>query len=663
MSDAPHPDAQPGGHAHNASFLALCVSAAGVVFGDIGTSPLYTWSEIRAHGGLSDPADVLGVCSLIVWTLTLVVAVKYVLIVLRADNHGEGGTFALMGLLEPLRGPLARFMALALVGASCLLYGDGLITPAISVLGAVEGLAVASPALAPLVVPLALGILTALFSVQHHGTEQVGRWFGGVMVAWFAVIAFLGGQEVVRNPHILEALSPHHALRYLAAHGLWASLPTLGAVVLCTTGGEALYADMGHFGARAIRWTWWALTYPCLLLNYLGQGALLHRQAPIPGDNVFFAMVPPVALLPMVGLATLAAVIASQALISGAFSLTRAAINLGWVPRVRVVHTSSQVEGQIYMPAVNWALWAGCCGLVVAFGSSHGLAAAYGLAVMGVMLTTTASLFVLTTGAWGWPLGWASALFGAFALIDLAYLTACGLKLLAGGWMPLAFAGVLSVGMGAWRLGRRDLSNAYRGVHRIPIAELLRRKQQVTVLPRAMVFLTQEQVTQATDGTPVLLLKFLDRYGALPKHLTFFTVVNESGVPFWLKPRFDVVSFGENVVSVRMHVGYRESPDVRAALVTLKRRRLIKIHATHWTIVMGKEEILFAEGAWWKQARLRLFRLQLQLASQAHLWFGLGSDPGLSKEIVPVQVDADAKLSVVLTESGMGALPAGGEPA
>ena len=645
-----HPPAAAGHEPRDVrQLVGLCVAAAGVVYGDIGTSPLYTWNEIRHHGALQSRADVLGMCSLILWTLTLVVCCKYVLLVLRADNHGEGGTFALMGLLGDVRARGVALVSTALIAASCLLYGDGLITPAISVLSAVEGLAVANPALKGAILPITLAILTGLFAFQYKGTAAVGRLFGGIMVVWFVVLALLGVTQLVQEPGILLAISPHHAVAYFLRNGFAHTLPVLGSVVLACTGGEALYADMGHFGARAIRLTWWSLVYPCLMLNYLGQGALLLSMEEIPGDNVFLGLVPAVALYPMIALSTAAAVIASQALISGAFSLTRAAINLGLLPRVRVVHTSSEVEGQIYMPVVNWLMWAGCCLLVLTFQTSTGLAAAYGLAVMGVMVATTVSMYYVTVHLWAWPKWRAQLVFGGFLLLDLLYLAACALKFLDGGWVPLAFAAVLLYLMLTWRIGRAKMSDAYRAVARMSIGELVDVKRRITSLPRAMVFMTQERVEALGDGAPVLLMKFADRYGALPKHLTILAIVSEPGVPYWLDHRFDVVSFGENVVGVRMHVGYMETPDVRAALTTLKRRRLVKIHATRWTIVMGKEELLVpADLRISRKLGIILYRLMLQVSSQAHVWFGLGTDAGLSKEVVPVRIGQDGAMEVVL---------------
>lgn len=622
---------------HDASWWSA-LAALGVVFGDIGTSPLYTWNEIRAHGGIGGPADVLGLMSLVFWAMTLVISGKYMSVVLWADNQGEGGTFALMGNLQALRVPGLSAASLLLVGAACLLFADGLITPSISVLSAVEGITVRNPALSQWVVPATLVILTLIFRVQYRGTASVGRLFGPITFLWFVAIGALGLAEVVQHPGILLAVDPRHAATFVLGHGAHGTLLVLGSVVLALTGGEALYADLGHFGRRSILRGWYAVAFPCLLLNYFGQGARLLSGGPIVADNVFYSLVPDLLVYPMVALATAAAIIASQALITGAFSLARAAINLGLLPRVQVLHTNDRVEGQIYMPAVNWALWAGCCTLVIGFGSSSGLAAAYGLAVMGTELATTIGTLLVARYGWGWP-AWRTALvFGVFLIIDLSFLSATGLKFFQGAWMPLLLGGLLFLVMSTWSRGREALAAAYRRVDRLTVADLVAAKATLTELPRAMVFLTAERVARASDPVPVLLLKFMDRYGALPKHLTIFNVVFEPNVPYWPGERHEVAQYGEHVVSVRMHVGYMESPDVRRALSELRHDKAIRIHSSRWTIVMGKESLVLDGGSAWWRLRASLFSLLLQTAAQAHVWFGLGGDTGLSKEIIPVRV-------------------------
>ncbi|MBM4200196.1 MAG: KUP/HAK/KT family potassium transporter, partial [Gammaproteobacteria bacterium] len=415
------------------------LGAIGVVYGDIGTSPLYTMRLVFSgpYATVPSPANIMGVLSLIFWALTMVISIKYVLFIMRADNRGEGGIMALMALAlhrRHRRSHRAWIMGVGLFGTA-LFYGDGLITPAISVLSAVEGLEIGAPRLHSYVQPIAVGVLLLLFSIQRHGTGRVGILFGPIMVIWFLTMAYLGLNSLVQNPEVLEALNPLYAVRFFEGHG-WPGFFILGAVVLALTGGEALYADMGHFGLGSIRWSWYLFVLPALMINYLGQGALLLRS-PEAMQNPFYLLVPDGALYPMVGLATLATIIASQAVISGAFSITRQAIQLDYLPRQRMIHTSESEIGQIFIPAVNRVLLIGVVGLVLFFGASSALAAAYGIAVTGAMAIDTMLAFIVAIDTWKWPTKWAALLMGTFLTVDLSFFAANIPKIPHGGWFPL----------------------------------------------------------------------------------------------------------------------------------------------------------------------------------------------------------------------------------
>ena len=442
----------------------MALGALGVVFGDIGTSPLYAIQQCFTDepSFAHDPTAILGILSLVIWSVILIVCVKYATFILRADHDGEGGTLALLGLIRSKTPalPFARpgVLTLLVLFGSALLYGDGVVTPAISVLSAVEGLKIASPGFGPFVVPLSVGILVALFLLQHYGTERVGRFFGPVMLLWFVAIAILGAASAWQHPAVLAAFNPLAGLRLLLGYG-WAGYAVLGAVILCVSGTEALFADLGHFGRRPIIVAWYTVGLPALALNYLGQGAKL-LQDPDAAANPFFAIVPHWALYPAVALATAATVIASQALISGAFSLTQQAINMGFAPRYAVVHTSAEEQGQVYMPVINYALMVGCVALVLGFRSSEALGAAYGLAVIGTMTVTSVTFYVVTRQVWGWSRALAVPLLLAFLLIDGGFLIANLAKLLSGAWVPLVIGGLVFTVLVIWTVGRSRFRRA-----------------------------------------------------------------------------------------------------------------------------------------------------------------------------------------------------------
>jgi KUP system potassium uptake protein len=543
----------------------LVVSAIGVVFGDIGTSPLYTMREAFGLGGLPlDDATVLGVLSLVFWALLVIVTIKYVAVIMQADNQGQGGVLALATLaLRGLRAGGRRqrvAVVLAMVGAA-LFYGDGIITPAISVLSAVEGLKVATPAFEPYVVPIAIAILVGLFLVQRRGTGGVGKLFGPVMCIWFATLAVLGLWQILGHPSVLRALNPIYAVALFASQG-WQAFVALGAVVLAVTGAEALYADMGHFGRWPIRFAWFSFVLPALLLNYFGQGALLIQD---PGAvvNPFYRLAPPWALYPMVVLATWATVIASQAVISGAFSLTRQAIQLGYLPRLEIRHTSEQEIGQVYLPRVNWALMVAIVAVVVGFGSSSQLAAAYGIAVVGAMSIDAILACIVAITLWRWHPAAAGLAFALFISVDLAFFSSNALKIPAGGWFPIAFAAAVFALMSTWRTGREVLfQRLYRGAPSLRsfLASLAR--QKLVRVPGTAVFLTGNP-----EAVPRALLHNLKHNKVLHERVVVLKVQTEE-VPQVPEPeRVQVEHLGGNFHRVLLRYGFLEHPNVTAALI------------------------------------------------------------------------------------------------
>jgi KUP system potassium uptake protein len=539
---------------------ALALTALGVVFGDIGTSPLYALRECLrpGHGLPLTLATVLGLLSLLVWSLVLIVSVKYVVFVMRADNRGEGGILALLALIPVrARGPAA--VTLGLAGAA-LLYGDGVITPAISVLAAVEGVEVAAPGLAPWVVPIAAAILLLLFAVQKRGTARVGQVFGPVMLVWFVTIALLGAMEIERNPGVLRALNPWYGVRLVAEHRGTAFL-VLGAVVLAVTGAEALYADMGHFGRRPIRLAWLGLVFPALLLNYFGQAALVLRR-PEAVQNPFYLLAPEPLLYPLLGLATLATIIASQALISGAFSLTRQAVRLGYFPRVTIVHTSWTEAGQVYLPEINAALMISCLLLVFEFRSSSSLGAAYGIAVTGTMAATSVLFYLVARHRWRWPVWQAGALTGLFLLVDLGFLSANLAKIRDGGWVPLALGGAVYVLLSTWKRGS-DLMRVLLVRASAPLEpfldELARRPPPR--VPGNAVFLSA-----TAEGVPPVLLHHLEHNRALHEDVIVLTVVTTDEPAVGDPKRISSEPVAPRFHRVRARYGFMERPDVPAVI-------------------------------------------------------------------------------------------------
>jgi len=544
------------------SVPALSLSALGVVFGDIGTSPLYTLKTVLGLTGANpDPIATLGALSLVIWTLIVVTSIKYVLFAMRVDNDGEGGILALMSLLGVKRQHRPAIVAVGLFGAA-LIYGDGAITPAISVLSALEGLDIVTSTFRPYILPAAVVILVALFAIQPLGTTRIGRAFGPIMALWFLVMAVLGVWGIVQHPGVLFAIDPRAGLAYLRTGGMTGFL-VLGGVFLCVTGAEALYADMGHFGAGPIRLAWSALVFPSLVLNYAGQAALVLEGAPT-ADNIFYRLCPPFMLVPLVLLATIATIIASQSIITGAFSMTRQAIQLGWLPRLHIMQTSERGYGQIYVGAVNWLLMIVTLGLTIGFGKSDNLAAAYGIAVSATMLMTTALLFIAMREIWRWTLPAAAAVASAFFFVDAAFLAANLAKIADGGYVPLLLAAAVYGVMLVWHIGAQAVSARLQETV-VPIASFMARiaAGRIPRVPGTAVFLTRTE----RDAPPVMVWH-LKHNRALHERLFVLTVLTEA-VP-WIDDatRLNVEEIAPRFWRARARYGFMERPDIPALLQT-----------------------------------------------------------------------------------------------
>jgi KUP system potassium uptake protein len=540
---------------------ALTLAAIGIVYGDIGTSPLYSLKTVfdPTHGLALTTPNLLGVISLIFWGLSIIVSLKYVTLVLRADNHGEGGIMALLALALGAVASRARLsVTLLLIGVfgAALFYGDSVITPAISVLSAVEGLEVATPAMQPYVVPLTIAILVGLYMAQRHGTAGIGRWFGPIMVLWFVVLAAMGVVNIIGSPAILAALNPWHALRFLVENRMVAFI-ALGAIVLAFTGAEALYADMGHFGKKPIRLAWFAIAFPALALNYLGQGGLLlaHPEAI---DNPFYQQLGSWSVYPLVALSTIATVIASQATISGTFSMTRQAIALGFLPRMRILHTSEREIGQVYIPAVNWAQLIAVLLAVIGFGSSERLAAAYGIAVTATMLATTVLTYFVIRYRWHMNLWLCLGATGFFLAIDAAFFSANVLKLLHGGWFPLLLGSVLFMLMLTWKRGR-ELVFENLQKHAIPLDAFL---ESLFIAPPQRVPGTAVFLRGESDGVPHAMLHNLSHNKVLHERVVFLTthMLDEPWAP--AKSQVEVVPLGHSCYQVNVKFGFKDEPDI-----------------------------------------------------------------------------------------------------
>ncbi|HXG54369.1 MAG TPA: potassium transporter Kup [Vicinamibacterales bacterium] len=621
MSHAGHVPHSP----HGKYLASLTVGALGVVYGDIGTSPLYALRECfhGSHAIVPTTANVLGVLSLIFWSLTLIISIKYLIFVMRADNDGEGGILALMALVSKQpggkeRSTRAALIVLGLFGAA-LLYGDGMITPAVSVLGAIEGVNVATHLFEPYIVPIAIAILVTLFAIQSKGTATVGKLFGPVMIVWFVSIAVLGILWIVRYPQVLVAFDPRYALSFFARNG-WHAFVVLGSVFLVVTGGEALYADMGHFGRRPIRIAWFGLVMPSLFLNYLGQGALLMSN-PAAATSPFFLLAPRWALFPLVGLATMAAVIASQALISGAFSLTRQAIQLGYSPRLSIDYTSEKQQGQIYMPQVNWMLMLATIGLVIGFRTSSNLAAAYGMAVTSTMVITTLLTYLVARHSWGISRMIAGTLAAFFLVLELAFFGANLLKILHGGWFPLVIGAVIYTVLSTWKAGRALLAARLKD-RLYPFERFL---QDISAKPPIRVPGTAVFMTSNLQGTPPTLLHNLEHNQILHQRIILLTVVT-GGVPYVDEAeRLTIGTLTHGFYRMTLRYGFMEEPDVPCGLA-LAGDRGFDFSIENTTFFVGLETLLSSKREGMPRWRERLFALMSRNAVRATSFFRIPPD-------------------------------------
>ncbi len=608
----------------NRYLLMMSLTAIGVVYGDIGTSPLYALRECFAGQGtlaVSLP-NILGVLSLIFWALILVISLKYLVFILRADNNGEGGILALTALATPLhaanKGQRRLLVVMGLFGAA-LLYGDGMITPAISVLSAVEGLTITTSLFKPYILPITIAILIGLFWFQHHGTGGIGKIFGPVTLVWFLVLAVLGVAQIIQQPEVLAAVNPWYAVSFFYANG-WMGFLVLGAVFLVVTGGEALYADMGHFGSRPIRLAWFAVVLPALLLNYFGQGALLLRN-PETIVNPFYHMAPRWALYPLVVMATMATIIASQAVISGAFSLTVQAIQLGFSPRMAIEHTSTREAGQVYLPEVNWALMVACICLVIGFGSSGNLAAAYGVAVTSTMVITTVLFGVVAIQRWHWPVAVTLLLCGGFLIFDCAFLGANFTKISHGGWFPLLVALLVFAAMSTWKQGRKVLAERLR-VTAAPLTQFVEHIESFS--PRKVPG-TSVYMNGNPEGTPAALLHNLKHNKVLHERVVSLSVVTEGTPRVSLNDRFSVERLAKGIYRMEIHYGFMENPVIPRALKGFA--------VDDWTFdldqttfFLGRESLVASNKKGLSPWRKYLFLFMAKNARSATTFFGLPPD-------------------------------------
>lgn len=645
-------------YAHRIRIPFLAIGALGVVYGDIGTSPLYAVNEIFFGGGrlTPTPEHAAGIASLIIWMLITVVSFKYALLALRASHNSEGGTLALLQIVRAFPGAYVRPLSFLLMFATGLLLGDGIITPAISVLSAVEGLHVVSPSLGSAVVPLTLIILVIIFWLQRTGTERVGRVYGPVMLAWFVSIGILGALQIAAMPVVVWwAINPLRALVMITSLPLHSLFMVLGAALLAVTGAEALYADLGHFGARAIRVGWFYIVFPALALNYLGQAAYLAQGLPVEHGNIFYSMTPVAFQLPLVFLATAATIIASVALIFGMYSLTSQAIATNIFPRLRIVHTNARAEGQIYIPAVNWFLFAGSMLLVISFGSASRLAAAYGFAVSGVMVVTSLALLFVARHRWQWQLPLVVAVFGTLILYDSMFFAAASLKFYEGGWIPCLIGTFVFTVITTWEWGRRLTHAAYDAyVADRPVRKLIELKRRLTAgggkicdarvrdlveMDRAVVFFISHAIESADDTMPVKMRVFLKRRGAIPRNVLFLNV-EQTHRPYE-SDHYDVHDLGEGVFTAKARFGYMERPDAAHVIRRIASLGVFDQKYRRCAIEVSEDELIVDNDLpFFRRMAARFYQRLVQWSVPRYRYFGLSghASGGMSKAYVPLRI-------------------------
>lgn len=608
----------------NSKYYALVLGALGVVYGDIGTSPLYAIRESFHHFHLElTPVNILGILSLIFWSLVIVISVKYILFVMKADNNGEGGIMALIALVAPHRqrraGDRLRFVIPVGLFGAALLFGDGMITPAISVLSAVEGLNVATPLFGPYVIPITIVILISLFLVQKIGTAKIGAFFGPIMLIWFLVLGSMGVYWIAQNPLVLTSMDPRHAVEFFVVNR-WLGFFVLGSVFLVVTGGEALYADMGHFGRQPIQLAWFVLVLPALLLNYLGQGALLLSDSTAI-DNPFFKMAPQWALLPLVVLSAAATVIASQALISGTFSLVRQAVQLGYLPRIQIVHTSKDEIGQIYIPLVNWMLLASTVWLVLQFQTSSNLAAAYGLAVTATMVTTTILAYFVARRIWGWSRLKGVAVVSGFLVIDMAFFAGNVVKIPQGGWFPLVIGAVMYFLMGTWQQGRAILAVRMRQLTQ-PISQFVERirLKPLARVPGVAVFMTSDP-----EGAPAALLHNVKHNKILHEKVVILTIQTKDVPYVYPDDRVELVEKSPGIWRVISYYGFMQTPNIYEILTASKSKGL-DLNFNEITFFLGRETVLPSDRPGMPIWREGVFAFMSRNAQRATAFFQIPPD-------------------------------------